>query len=259
VCRLAHSCALTLTVFGKIWSDSSNAELVQLPSGSLYLVRPGSIKGSRECIYKDAVATIRRTTTPYNYQLVITRAYEEGEEQLLEESEEADDERSFLIDERLQFRASTTAADTASPSASGSSSPTSAAAAATGKAKQAVDEVPTFVWRADLSSDGGDEDDLLELVVNPGQVNSVTRSVFEVTFLQCVFERKYGKDHEEATDEDLEKLKYKCVKGISSPRRTILTSQSLADHLAHIPIYPQSLATCPSRGRKQLRRNLSQK
>lgn len=38
--------------------------------------------------YKDAVATIRRTTTERNYQLVITRAYEEGEEQLLEEDDE---------------------------------------------------------------------------------------------------------------------------------------------------------------------------
>jgi VID27 N-terminal region len=34
--------------------------------------------------FKDAVASIRRTTTEYNYQLAIQRAYEEGEEQLLE-------------------------------------------------------------------------------------------------------------------------------------------------------------------------------
>lgn len=40
--------------------------------------------------YKDAIATIRRTTTEHNYQLVITRAYEEGEEQLLEEDEESE-------------------------------------------------------------------------------------------------------------------------------------------------------------------------
>ena len=34
--------------------------------------------------FKDAAASIRRTTTAYNYQLVIQRAYEEGEEQLSE-------------------------------------------------------------------------------------------------------------------------------------------------------------------------------
>jgi len=34
--------------------------------------------------FKDAAASIRRTTTQFNYQLVIQRAYEEGEEQFSE-------------------------------------------------------------------------------------------------------------------------------------------------------------------------------
>ncbi|KDN51969.1 VID27-domain-containing protein [Tilletiaria anomala UBC 951] len=186
------------SLFGKIWGDANNAELMQLPSGSLYLVRPGSIKGSRECIYKDAVATIRRTTTEHNYQLVITRAYEEGEEQLLEEDEENDDERSFLIDEALEFRASTTTAEQGQISDAHSTKDADAESAA-----------PTFVWRDVGNGSHGDEDDLLEFVIDSTQVNAVTRSIFEVTFLQCIFERKYGRSHEEATDEDLEKLKYK--------------------------------------------------
>ncbi|PWN86561.1 VID27-domain-containing protein [Acaromyces ingoldii] len=164
------------SLFGKIWSDQNNAELIQLPAGALYLVRPGSIKGARECIYKDAVATIRRTTTEFNYQLVITRAYEEGEEQLLEEDDESDDERSFLIDASLNLRTSTTS-----------------------------EGEPAFAWR-DLD---GDVDDLLEFVMDGAQVNTVTRSIFEVTFLQCAYERKFGRSHEEASDEDLEALKYK--------------------------------------------------
>ena len=81
-------------------------ELIQLPAGALYLVRPDNVKSARECIYRDALATIRRTSTPHNYQLVVTRAYEEGEEQLLEDEDETDNERSFLIDEELQFRTS---------------------------------------------------------------------------------------------------------------------------------------------------------
>ena len=188
-------------MFGKIWGDANNAELMQLPSGSLYLVRPGSsIKGSRECIYQDAVATIRRTTTEHNYQLVITRAYQEGEEGLLDGDEENDDdERCFLIDEELQFRASSTIAE---PEADASGS-------AAGAGKSGAEAVtPTFLWK-DVANQSGDEDDLLEFVVDAKTVNPVTRSVFEVTFLQCVFERKYGRSHEDATDEDLEKLKYK--------------------------------------------------
>lgn len=39
--------------------------------------------------FQDAVATIRRTGTEYQYQLVVTRAYEEGEEQLLDEDAES--------------------------------------------------------------------------------------------------------------------------------------------------------------------------
>lgn len=36
------------------------------------------------CSFKDAVATIRRTTVEFQYQLIITRAYEEGEAELLD-------------------------------------------------------------------------------------------------------------------------------------------------------------------------------
>lgn len=43
--------------------------------------------------FKDAVATIRRTGVEFQYQLVVTRAYEEGEEQLLEEDAESESRR----------------------------------------------------------------------------------------------------------------------------------------------------------------------
>ena len=59
--------------------------------------------------FKDAAACIRRTATPYHYQLVVQRAFEEGEEQLADETDEDDsskDEKTFLLDESLQFRSS---------------------------------------------------------------------------------------------------------------------------------------------------------
>ena len=40
--------------------------------------------------FKDAVVTIRRAGIEFQYQLVVTRAYEEGEEQLLEEDAESE-------------------------------------------------------------------------------------------------------------------------------------------------------------------------
>lgn len=155
--------------------DQNNLELIQLPAGALYLVREGSVKGVRECIYQEAFATIRRTATPRNYQLVVTRA-QTGEGQLLE-GEDASDERAFLIDAALEFHAST------------------------------QDGQPTFVWR---DYDGGDED-RMQFIVDADKVNAVTRSIFEVTYLQCAWERKTGRSHEEASDEDLERLKHQCV------------------------------------------------
>lgn len=59
-------------------------------------------------IFKDAVATIRRTGQEYQYQLVVQRAYEEGEEELAEEEDDEGatdaldkDERVFLLDQAL--------------------------------------------------------------------------------------------------------------------------------------------------------------
>lgn len=68
---------------------------------------------------------------------------------------------------------------------------------------------PSFKW-SDLD---GDVEDMLEFVMDNEQINAVTRSIFEVTFLQCCFERKTGRSHDEASDADLEALKYKEEQG----------------------------------------------
>ncbi|WFD30755.1 tRNA (guanine(9)-N(1))-methyltransferase [Malassezia sp. CBS 17886] len=164
--------------------DQQNMELIQLPAGALYLVRPGSVKGERECIYSEAVATIRRTTTPRNYELAVSLVYDAGEASP-EREDDAVDECAFLIDEELQFH------------------PT------------VFDGTPAFAWH----DWGSGVEDVLEFIVDPHKVNAVTRSIFEVTFLQCVWERKTGRSHEEATDEDLEALKYRGMGDASGRER----------------------------------------
>ena len=47
--------------------------------------------------FKDAAASIRRTTTDYNYQLVIQRVYEEGEEQLSANEDEVVDDGNTVF------------------------------------------------------------------------------------------------------------------------------------------------------------------
>ena len=166
-----------------VFGDSSKETIVEIPQGQLYLVRPRSVKGYSELIFKDAAATIRRTGQDFQYQLVIQRAYEEGEEDLLEEGGEdaaldalaADkDEKTFLLDEGLQFRTDLRS---------------------TGE--------KIFAWR-DLS---GDVDDLWEFVCD-ASIKPETAALFERVALQCVYERKYRRSHEHATEDDLEALSY---------------------------------------------------
>ncbi|KAK0552758.1 Vacuolar import and degradation protein 27 [Tilletia horrida] len=209
---------LVSRLFGGNKGSGPATELVQLPSGSLFLIRPSSIRGSRECIYTDALATIRRASPaaaigaaggaaaasavdpdPHAYELVITRAYDAGEDGLPTPSanstsgpagsraQGADggeyDERVFLIDQNhLHFRESTN-----------------------------EDGEATFVWRDSEYTPGSghiEDEDLLEFVVDDRQVTEAFRKTFYITFLQCAYEHKFRRSHEEASEDDLKALEY---------------------------------------------------
>ena len=66
---------LIITVSKYLFGDASKEAIIDIPQGQLYLVRPLSPKGYSELIFKDAVATIRRTGQEFQYQLVVQRAY----------------------------------------------------------------------------------------------------------------------------------------------------------------------------------------
>ncbi|TFK43475.1 VID27 cytoplasmic protein-domain-containing protein [Crucibulum laeve] len=159
------------SLIGKVWQDPNAAEVVKISTGQLYLVRPGNIRSSRECIYNDAMATIRRVPSlEHNFQLVITRVYEDGDQELLEDEDETDEERVFLISEELDFR--------------------------TGE----MDGEPTFLWR-DLH---GDVDEFYEYVA-PG-TNEPTRAFFETCMYRAMYERKYKKSADNTQDSDFEEF-----------------------------------------------------
>lgn len=64
----------------KFLGSSPTDEVILIPSGKLFLTRsPQSPKGELECLYNDAFASIRQTTSAFYYRLVITRVYQEGE------------------------------------------------------------------------------------------------------------------------------------------------------------------------------------
>ncbi|EXJ60085.1 hypothetical protein A1O7_04235 [Cladophialophora yegresii CBS 114405] len=158
-----------------LFGDTSKEVITEIPQGQLYLVRPLSPKGYSELIYKDAVATIRRTGQEFQYQLVVQRAYEEGEEELAEDDEDAGvegidkDEKTFLLDQSLHFRSE----------------------------KRSGGET-VLAWR-DLSGDVGD---LYEFVCD-ASVQEEKIQTFLLAAIDCQFERKYRRSAQKATESEL--------------------------------------------------------
>ena len=147
-------------------------------------MRPLSPKGYSELIFKDAAASIRRTAQEFQYQLVIQRAYEEGEEELLADEDGEDgadgtsaaekDEKTFLLDEGLHFRSET---------------------------RQGGEKV--FAWK-DLSGDLGDH---FEFVCDRS-VQAATQGTFELVAIQCQYERKHRRSHQNATEAELRQFSF---------------------------------------------------
>ncbi|EGO01947.1 hypothetical protein SERLA73DRAFT_166460 [Serpula lacrymans var. lacrymans S7.3] len=188
-------------VLGKVWQDPNAAEVVKISEGQLYLVRPGNIRSSRECIYNEAMATIRRVPSiEHNFQLVITRVYEDGDQELLEDEDETDEERVFLISEELEFRSGET------------------------------DGEPTFIWR-DLD---GDVDELYEFVA--AGTNEPTRAFFETCMYRAMYERKHKASADSSQDADLDQFIWRppAKKPASqiTPKKKSTKAQAVSDNLS---------------------------
>ncbi|KAF9567336.1 VID27-domain-containing protein [Agrocybe pediades] len=159
------------SLIGKVWQDPNAAEVVKISSGQLFLVRPGNIRTSRECIYNECMATIRRLPgIEHNFQLVITKVLEDGDQDLLEDEDETDEEKVFLIGDELEFRSGVT------------------------------DGEPNFIWR-DLQ---GDVDELFEFVATG--TNDPTRAFFETCMYRAMYERKYKQNADSIPDSALEEF-----------------------------------------------------
>ncbi|OQV00362.1 hypothetical protein CLAIMM_05869 [Cladophialophora immunda] len=193
-----------------LFGDSSKEVITEIPQGQLYLVRPLSPKGYSELIYKDAVATIRRTGQEYQYQLVIQRAYEEGEEELAEDDEDAGaegldkDEKTFLLDQSLHFRSE----------------------------KRSGGET-VLAWR-DLSGDPGD---VYEFVCDPS-IQEEKIQTFLLAAIDCQFERKYRRSAQKATETELQEFYFDsddaipAASSVSAPLDPKPTSKETAQRMA---------------------------
>lgn len=88
---------------------------VSIPSGQLILVRsPASPKSENECLYEDVILSIRETSSPFNYQLVVGKNHTSEQDLISDGDDENNEEdelfesdttvlKSFLIDAQLKF------------------------------------------------------------------------------------------------------------------------------------------------------------
>ncbi|KAG9094704.1 hypothetical protein FRC06_010551 [Ceratobasidium sp. 370] len=117
--------------------------------------------------------TVRRTATEYHFHLVVTKVYADGDEPTLEEDDESEDEKVFLLDEAIQFRSST------------------------------FEGTPSFQW-ADID---GDDGDFFEFVALGS--NAPTAAFFETSVLKAIYERKHLRSSESASESELAAMVYK--------------------------------------------------
>ncbi|KAJ2780674.1 Vacuolar import and degradation protein 27 [Coemansia javaensis] len=151
-----------------VWGSGGGPETVKLASGVLYELRPGA-KVERRCVFKDAELAIRKTSAAHQYQLVAVRVLEEGEDEL-EEEDDLDDERAFLIGVELRFAA------TAFEGACG------------------------FRWKA---QDGAAE---YEYIADAETVDKPSRDAFALAVGRCAWARKSRRPYTEAPDDEVQRI-----------------------------------------------------
>ncbi|TFL00478.1 VID27 cytoplasmic protein [Pterulicium gracile] len=197
------------SLIGRVWHDPNAAEVVKISTGQLYILRPGNIRTPKECIFNEAMATIRRVPNlDHNFQLVVTKVFEEGDEELLEDEEETDAERVFLISEELEFRAGDN------------------------------DGEPHFIWR-DLE---GDIDEFYQFVA-PG-TNAPTKAFFETCMYRAMYERKYKRNADATQDGDLEEFIWRAP---SPSKRSALAKKQPKRISQEAAPLESALASIPSR------------
>eukprot|EP01113_Clastostelium_recurvatum_P039615 TRINITY_DN6064_c0_g1_i1.p1 TRINITY_DN6064_c0_g1~~TRINITY_DN6064_c0_g1_i1.p1 ORF type:complete len:831 (-),score=183.37 TRINITY_DN6064_c0_g1_i1:11-2503(-) len=78
-----------------VWGSSSSSLLLEV-KGQLY----DQYSGQWRCLFNESKAVIARTDTPHQYALVVSRVFEEGEEDLAEDGQ---DSFEFILNDTIDF------------------------------------------------------------------------------------------------------------------------------------------------------------
>jgi len=161
--------------------DDVSIDKVKL-SGELYQqIQQSTIRNlTSECLYLDSLITIQKTSRPNYYNLVVTRVFEEGEDELENEDSEAelsDDyyEKVFLITEDIRFIKKEWEHDD--------------------KKQQA------FFWLEKC-----DDNKTIRYVFVPDKETEENIINFENAVYNCVYESKFEENYIDADDESLQEF-----------------------------------------------------
>ncbi|KAJ1652137.1 Vacuolar import and degradation protein 27, partial [Dispira simplex] len=189
-----------------LWGGNEPEEVAIIPAGELYLVRPTSVKGPRECVFKDAQLALVRSTLPHQYLLVVSRVYEEGEEALDSDVGTARDEHASATDADLRFYVSES------------------------------EGRPALVW----STATGDPEERFEFVVDTSQLGldkaQAQTAQFEQAVQNCIYEGIYKQDAKTADPQLLRSL-------TNPPVSTPTLSSPTITHVIHAPESPSLRTT----------------
>ncbi|KAJ1942731.1 Vacuolar import and degradation protein 27, partial [Kickxella alabastrina] len=153
--------------------SNPSPENLKLTTGVLYELHPPGSKVTRVCLYKDAEISIRRTKIPHQFQLVVQKVIEEGEEPQ-DSDDELDDERAFLIDVGLKF------------------------------INTKYEGHLGFKWRDPLSATvGGGFEFIVEY---PTDSDKVVRDKFALAVAKCAWERMHERSYEEGEEAEFQKI-----------------------------------------------------
>lgn len=166
-------------------------EVASIPSGKLFLTRSKqSPKGEIECLYNDAYAAIKQTTTPFFYQLCITKVYQEGEREFSSNSNYSDDEYDEDEDDEIEANSSIVLPNPKYDSRHSSKDewvfPITEDLRFFRKGVASDGSSKAIAWK-DLNGDLGDK---FEFIVDDDVRNSDFES-FMMTIYKCLYEQKY--------------------------------------------------------------------
>ncbi|KAJ3412789.1 hypothetical protein HDV05_000256 [Chytridiales sp. JEL 0842] len=210
---------LLKTIGSIVWGKADNS-LVQIPEGELYKINPPGSKVAKTLLFKDCSATVKRTNVPHNYQIVITRIFDEGED---EDDLDAETEFMFLIDEVLRFKRTG------------------------GKMGTSGNQPWCFSWLDPLDDSKSTG---YEFIPNSSNTTETTVATFEMVVYQSMYERRSGKDHTEATDEEMEAY-INFVKASSNNNKKAVASvasPSASSTGSPASVYGSPAASTPKKG-----------